>query len=75
MNAMGRCLVADSGTSITVNGETVSNNLEVDVSFSEGDISVTFNDLPSILHYYVVATEEVVVQSTSSSNRGTSRCG
>merc|ERR1719285_503 len=74
MNAMGRCLVSDSGTSITVNGETVSNNLEVTTSFGS-DISVTFNDLRSVLYYYVVATQGVVVESTSSSNRGTARCG
>jgi len=74
MNAMGRCLISDSGTTITVNGETVSNNLEVETSF-ESDISVTFNQLSGVLYYYVVATQGVVVQSTSSSNSGTAKCG
>merc|ERR1719499_2828159 len=74
MNAMGRCLISDSGTTITVNGETVSNNLEVETSFGS-DISVTFNQLSGVLYYYVVATQGVVVQSTSSSNSGTAKCG
>jgi len=38
--AMGRCMVSDGGTSLQVDGVTVSNHGEVQTSFGSGQVTV-----------------------------------